>query len=151
MIEFTIETDIERPVSEVFEFATDPEKLSRWQTNTISATPEEDGPIQLGSRLHEVHRGPFGKDIRSVVEVSEYEPNRVFALRMVEGSPAIHGRLAFEPTGKGTRMHFTVHGQPGGALRVAQPLLSLALKRQFSEHCSNLKEVLEGSTPPPGN
>jgi uncharacterized protein YndB with AHSA1/START domain len=143
MIEFTIETEIERPVGEVFAFATDPAKLPSWQTNTVTAELLGDGPLRLGSRLREVHRGPGGKELESVVEVSEYEPDRLFALRMVEGALPVHARLAFEPEGEGTRMRFTVHGRPSGPMRLAQPLLRAALKRQFKQHCATLKRVLE--------
>jgi len=37
-------------------------------------------------RLREVHRAPGGKQLASLVEVFEYEPDRVFALRMLEGA-----------------------------------------------------------------
>lgn len=148
MIEFAVEADIARPVSEVFAFATDPKKLSNWQTNTVSALPEDDGPLQLGSRIHEVHRGPGGRELKSIVEVSEYKLDQVFALRMIEGALPIDGRLLFESVADGTRVHFTVHGRPSGAMRIVQPLLRLALKRQFSEHVSTLKAALESSTQP---
>lgn len=81
-------------------------------------------------------------------EVSEYEPDRVFALRMVEGALPIDARLAFEPTGIGTRVRFDAHGQPTGALRLAQPLLRITLKRQFGAYCTTLKRLLENSPPP---
>ena len=86
MIDFTVETPIERPAGEVFAYVTDPERLATWQTNTVSSTLEGAGPLGLGSRLREVHRGPGGKEFPSVVEVTEYEPDRVFALEA--GSPA---------------------------------------------------------------
>ena len=117
MIDFTIRTEIERPVADVFAYATDPEKLASWQTNTVSVTREDDGEYGLGSRLHEVHAGPRGKHFESVVEVSEYEPDRTFALRLVEGQLPIHAHITFEPAGDGTLMHFRVHGQPTGATR----------------------------------
>ena len=44
MIDFTVETRIDRPVAEVFAYATDPDKLPSWQTNTVSARREDDGP-----------------------------------------------------------------------------------------------------------
>ncbi len=142
MIDFSVETHIERPVGEVFAYATDPERLATWQTNTVSAIREDDGPLRLGSRLREVHRAPGGKQLESVVEVSEYEPDRVFALRVVEGTP-VHARITFAPTGRGTLMCFRAHGQLTGAMRLAQPLLQRVLKRQFASHCATLKDVLE--------
>ena len=115
MIRFTINTDIDRPVGDVFAYVTDPEKLPTWQTNTVSVAQEGDGPLRVGTRLREVHRGPGGKELPSLVEVSELEPDRTFALRMIEGPLPIHGRIELEPTGSGTRMAFTAHGEPTGA------------------------------------
>jgi len=147
MIEFSIETHIDRPVGEVFAYATDPGRLATWQTNTVSAVREDDGPLRVGSRLREVHRAPGGKPLESVVEVSEYEPDRSFALRVVEGTP-VHARLTFEPTEQGTLLRFGGHGELTGAKRLAQPLLQRVLKRQFATQCATLKRVLEQSPVP---
>ena len=146
MIRFTITTDIDRPVGEVFAYVTDPAKLPVWQANTVSVTQEGDGPVRVGTRLREVHRGPGGKELPSLVEVSELEPDRTFALRMLEGQLPIHGRIELEPTSSGTRMAFTAHGEPTGLMRLAQPLLRIGIKRQFAQHCATLKAVMEGRT-----
>jgi uncharacterized protein YndB with AHSA1/START domain len=146
MIDITVESDVERPVAEVFDYVTDPSKLATWQTNTVSAVQEGDGPVGLGTRIREVHRGPGGREAKSVVEVSEYEPNRTFALRVVEGTP-IHARITFEQLDDGTLMRFRVHGRLGGAMRILEPLVRPALRRQFRQHCARLKDVLEASRP----
>jgi uncharacterized protein YndB with AHSA1/START domain len=143
MIDFTIETQIDRPVSDVFAHATDPAKLSTWQTNTVSAVQEGDGPLGVGTRLREVHRAPGGKQMASLVEVSEYDPDRAFGLKMIEGALPIHAQLHFEPAGSGTLMRFRTYGQPTGAMRMLQPVLRRTLKKQFSESCATLKQVLE--------
>jgi uncharacterized protein YndB with AHSA1/START domain len=144
MIDITIETHIKRPVDAVFDYVTDPSKLATWQTNTVSAAQESDGPVGLGTRIREVHRRPGGKEAESVVEVSEYEPNQTFALRVVEGTP-IHALVTFEQIEEGTLLRFRVHGQLDGALRLLQPLARRPLRRQFAEHCATLKDVLERS------
>ena len=87
MVDFTIEIEIERAPAEVFAYVTDWSMLATWQTNTVSAVPEQDGPIGVGSRIREVHRAPGGKKIHELVEVAEYEPDRVLGLRMLEGPP----------------------------------------------------------------
>jgi uncharacterized protein YndB with AHSA1/START domain len=147
VIQFSIETHIERPVGEVFAYATDPDRLATWQTNTVSAVREDDGPLGLGSRLREVHRAPGGKQLESVVEVCEYEPDRTFALRVIEGTP-VHARLTFEPTERGTLVRFGGHARPTGAMRLGQPLLQRVLKRQFATQCATLKRVLENPPMP---
>jgi uncharacterized protein YndB with AHSA1/START domain len=147
MIEFTVHTDIARPTAEVFAYVTDPAKLATWQTNTVSAVPQDDGPLRVGTRVREVHRAPGGKQLVSLVEVSEYEPDRAFGLRMVQGALPIDARITFEPTEQGTRVRFTAHGQPTGAMRLVQPILRHMLERQFTGYCATLKRVLETSPP----
>jgi uncharacterized protein YndB with AHSA1/START domain len=145
MIQFTVQTEIACPPTEVFAYVTDPATLSTWQTNTVSATPEDNRPLGLGTRLREVHRAPGGRELASLVEVSEYEPDRVFALRMIEGALPIHARITFEPTELGTRVHVHVHGELTGAMRLAQPLLRVTLKRQFAGYCVTLRCIMENS------
>ena len=110
MIDFTIDTHIERPPSDVFAYVTDPDKLARWQTNTVSAVQEGDGPLTVGTRLREVHRAPGGKQLESLVEVTELEPDRTFALRVIEGTP-VHLQIALEPTDPGTHMRLRAYGR----------------------------------------
>jgi uncharacterized protein YndB with AHSA1/START domain len=145
MIDFTVETDIARTPAEVFAYVTDPTKLTTWQTNTVSVMAEDEGPLDVGTRLREIHRAPGGKQLASLVEVCEYELDRTFALHTVEGALPIDGRITFEPIARGPRLRFRVCGQPRGAMRLAQPLLRRTLKGQFAGHCATLKQVLEGA------
>jgi len=143
MIDFTVETSTDRPADEVFAYVTDPAKLQTWQTNTVSSVLETPGPMGVGSRLREVHRGPGGKEFPSLVEVEEYEPGRLFALRVIEGTP-VHARMTFEPTpAGGTLVRFRAHGRLTGAMRLAEPLLGRMLRKQFTEQCATLKQVVE--------
>jgi uncharacterized protein YndB with AHSA1/START domain len=142
MIDFVIAREIGRPPSEVFAYVVDATKLATWQRNTVSAVP--DGPMGLGTKIHEVHRAPAGKRIATVVEVVEYEPDRRFGMRIIEGPP-VHGQITLEPSNTGTHFRFRVYSQPTGMMRIAQPILSVVLRRQFEIHCTNLKSVLEAS------
>lgn len=153
MIDFTIETHINRPVHAVFGYVSNPSLLATWQTNTVSAVVEGELPLRLGTRLREVHRAPGGKELESVLEVSEYEPDRVFALRVIEGTP-VHLRMTFEPAEGGTRVTFRAFGQLEGAMRLMQPVLGRVLKRQFVGQLGELKRALEGvnlTTPEEGS
>lgn len=148
MIQFSVQTEIACPPKEVFAYVTDPATLASWQTNTVAATPEGNRPLGLGTRVREVHRAPGGKQLASLVEVSEYEPDRVFGLRTIEGALPIHARITFEPTELGTRVHFHAHGELTGAMRLAQALLRVTLKRQFAGYCVTLKRIMENSRAP---
>lgn len=89
-----------------------------------------------------MYRALGGKKIEELVEVAEYEPDRVLGLRNIEGPP-VGGRITVEPTEQGTRFRFRVYGQPTGATRLAEPLLRFILKRNFQHFCTTLKRVLE--------
>jgi uncharacterized protein YndB with AHSA1/START domain len=143
VIDFTIQTDIDRPATDVFAYVADPSKLHTWQPNTVSAMVVGGGDVGLGSRVVEVRRGPGGKELSQVVEYWEYEPGRRLSLRVVDGPMPIDGRLTFEPRESRTRMSFNVYGNPGGPLRFVKPLVQWALKRQFAGYCTTLKRVLE--------
>jgi uncharacterized protein YndB with AHSA1/START domain len=142
MIDFTVETQIARPVHDVFAYAIDPDRLPTWQTNTVSAERLDDGPYGVGSRVREVHRAPGGKELESIVEVTAYEPDRAFALEVREGTP-IHAQLTFEPADGGTRMRLRAHGGLTGPTRLIQPLVGRMLRKQFTEQVATLKRVLE--------
>lgn len=111
-------------------------------TNTVSAVPETDGPLRVGSRIREVHRAPGGERVEELVEVAGYEPDRVLGLRNIEGPP-VQGRMTLEPTERGTCFRFRVCGQPTGATRLVEPRLRFILKRNFQHVCTTLKRVLE--------
>jgi len=146
MIDFTIETRIDRSPGEVFAYVTDPAKLGTWQTNTVAAEKLGDQPLGLGTRLREVHRAPGGKELESLLEVSEYEPGRVFALQVIEGTP-VDLRITFAPDGDCTVMRFKAYGRLDGPLRLLQPLLGRTLERQFKRQCATLKGLLESAAP----
>jgi uncharacterized protein YndB with AHSA1/START domain len=145
MIQFTIDTQIARPAANVFAYVADPTKLSTWQTNTVSITVDDGGPMRRGARLHEIHRAPGGREIASVVEVAAYEPGRLLDLRMIDGPLPIHARIELTPSdaGETTELRFTAHGRPTGAARLAEPLLRRLLRRQFQGYCATLKTILE--------
>lgn len=142
MIEFNAEVEIARPVPEVFAYVTDPEKLPSWQQNTISVSREDDGPLGVGSRLREVHRAGEG-ELVSLVEVTEFDPHRAFALTMVEGPLPIEARITFAPAVLGTLLRFIGQAEPGGVMRLASPLLGRTLQTHLDRHCRTLKDVLE--------
>jgi uncharacterized protein YndB with AHSA1/START domain len=140
-VELTVVVD--RPVEEVFAYVTDPAKLAEWQPNVISVSKQTDGPMGAGTRLREVRRAPFGRSVEALVEVAEYEENRRFDLRIVSGPLPIDGRNEFRPADGGTRIDFVAEGRISGPLRLAEPILARALRRQFAGYYERLKESLE--------
>jgi uncharacterized protein YndB with AHSA1/START domain len=148
MIKFHIQIEIERPVDEVFGYVTDPSKLPNWQTNTVLAEMETDGPFGIGTRLHEVHRAPGGKELHSRVEVSQYELDKRLELRIIDGPLRVDGLFLFEAIADGrTRLELFGTGHPTGAARIAAPLLKLFIRRQFAGNLRALRVAMEEAEP----
>lgn len=151
MLRIAFPVEIDRPVEEVFAYLTDPERLPEWQETAVSVTLETPGPMRAGTRLRELRRGPFGRRVESVVEVSRYEPDRAFDLRIVDGPLPIDGAHRFSGTAGHTRIDFEAAGELPRALRPARPLLARLMRRQFRSYYRRLKRNLEaGAFPPTG-
>ena len=106
MIKIEFPVEIERPVDEVFNYVTDPAKLGEWQRTIVSVTQQTDGPMDKGTRLLEVRSAPFGKRAEALVEVSEFEQNRKFGLRIVSGPLPIDGHHTFSSVDGGNPHRF---------------------------------------------
>ena len=133
---------INRPVGEVFSYLTNPDNLPEWQSGVTEARKEGEGLLGAGSRLTEV-RTFLGKRISSTLEVTAYEPDREFSIRVVTGPIPFAVRHVFEPADGGTRITFSGEGEPGNLFKLAEPLVARAVKRQSEADFATLKRVLE--------
>jgi hypothetical protein len=83
-----------------------------------------------------------------VVEVTEYEPPRRFAMKVVEGPVPVDGDNVLEPIDGRTRLHFRASGRLRGPARLAGPLLAIMVKRQMQSHYGRMRERIEANPTP---
>ena len=132
------EFTIARPPEEVFGFMVAPENLAKWQTVKTSVTPLTEGPPRLGYRVREGNRvGP--RRWEQVVEFTEFDPGRAFAVRVVEG-PTSSGRWRFAVDDAGTRVRFEAEFT---APKLLAPVLKPVMRRQFRGYHRKLRAELE--------
>jgi uncharacterized membrane protein len=143
LIRVDLTVQVNRPVEDVFAYITDPANLGAWQTNLVSVTKETQGPVRSGTRFREVRRAPFGRTVEAIVEVSGFEENRRFDLRIVSGPLPIDGRNEFSAVDGATRIEFVAEGELRGPLRLVGPVLGRLLHRQFDGDYARLKDALE--------
>jgi uncharacterized protein YndB with AHSA1/START domain len=142
VIRFGFPIDVARPVSEVFGYVTDPRNLPEWQgTETVEQLTA--GPVGVGTRFREV-RQLLGRRLESISEVSAFEPNLRFDLRIVSGPAPVEDRWTFEAVDGGTRMQFSTEGRAPRPLRPLEPVLAIVLRRRREGHHRRLKRALEG-------
>jgi Polyketide cyclase / dehydrase and lipid transport len=126
----------------VFDYLTDPEKATVWQSSLLDARLEPDEPMRQGTRIIEV-RKLLGRKLESVVEVTELEPERLFAGRLSSGPVPFEFRYTLEKADDATRLDFHMEGEPGGFFRLAEPLVVRRIKQQQESDFATLKELAE--------
>ena len=142
MIKIEFDVDIERPVEEVFDFLTDTQRLTAWQSLIIDVREDTPGPLAKGSRY--THTAKFlGRRFDTTVEAVEIVPNERADFQTVTGPFPFRISHTLESTGTGTRLHVLGEGDPGGFFKLAEPLVARAAERQFKNDYTTLKELVE--------
>jgi len=147
MPSFALDLHIDRPPEDVFAYLTDVERLPEWQSTATDC--KADGPIQVGTRIRE-RRKFIGRDVKTELEVTAYEPPGRFDVRSRSGPVAFSISHTLEPSGGGTQLHVDVDVKVGAMMRIAaQGPLKLA-EREFRADFERFKENLEtrGYNPP---
>ena len=142
-----VSVTIARPVEDVFAVLTDPTLAPRWAANAIKGELLTPGPPGVGSRRRAVVKGLFGGTMESVMEVTELEPNRMLALRLISASWGGSGRTKYTltPVAGGTRVDWRWEMEPGGVMKpFSRPLMAI-FQRAFQRDVNNLKAMLESN------
>ena len=139
---FEHEEVVNRPAREVFAYLSDPANLPEWQGSVVEARRESGGEIAVGSTFRET-RSLLGRRVESVLEVTEYEPEKRFSLRTLTGPVRISVRHVLESIDGATRIRITGEGEPGGFVKMPGPLLARMVRKQAESDFATLKRVLE--------
>lgn len=138
--EVTIE--IARSPAEVFAYLTDVANLTEWQSGVRSAELVGGGEPRAGARISE-SRNLLGRELHTTLEIAEYAPPRLFALRALDGPVPFSVRHELEPAGGGTRLVVVGEGDAGLLPGFAAGLMARRAERQFRKDFERLKELLE--------
>jgi uncharacterized protein YndB with AHSA1/START domain len=103
---------IDRPPDQVFAFFTDPTKDQSWRPHVKEIAAE--GPLRVGSRIHQVVDGPGGRGIAADIQVTGYEPPSRYAFEVVAGPARPKGEFRLAPAGTGTQVTFSLSAELGG-------------------------------------
>jgi ligand-binding SRPBCC domain-containing protein len=104
------------------------------------------GPPQQGDRFTVAIKS-VGRRFETPFERTWYEANRRYTDRAVGGPiPNQRWQCTFQEVPDGTRLTRAVDAEPGGLLRLLEPLQKRAAGRQLSKDLQTLKNVLEAAT-----
>lgn len=140
-----ISEQIDRPVEEVWAYTSNPHNHVQWQSSARDREVITDGPLGKGSRIRGVDQF-LGRKMEYVDEITEWEPNRRFSLRQVEGPVPSEMHATLEPAEGGTRLTVEAVAEKGlGGFfgKMAEPLVVKIFRRQLKSELGTLKDLLE--------
>ena len=132
--------EIARSPEEVFAYLTDVSNLPSWQSGVHSA--ELDGEPRTGARIRE-SRHMLGRELRTTLEIEEYEPSRLFTLRALDSPVPFSVQHELEPSGGGTRLTVIGEGDAGMLPGFAAGIMARRAEKQFRKDFERLKRLLE--------
>ena len=132
---------IHRPVEEVFAFVTDGSKAPRWQGGLEAVEGQANS---VGQQFTEVRKF-LGKEMRSVMQITTYEPNSRWAVKVLKVPVPYEVSLQLDPQDGGTRLTTRVDGEPTGFFKMAEGMFKSQLEKSIEEDTHRLKNLLEGA------
>ena len=136
--------DIDRPRSEVADYAAHPSNTAAWYVNIKTVEWHGEPEIRLGAKIDFVAHF-FGRRLSYTYEVTEYERGEALTMRTSDGPFPMQTQYRWSdlPGGR-TRMTLRNSGTPNGFGRLAAPVLSAAMRRANRKDLVLLKQILEG-------
>ena len=132
---------IDRPVEEVFAFVAEGSNAPRWQDGLEAVEGRTD---VIGSEYTEVRKF-MGREMRSLMEVTDYQANRRWAARVLKGPVPYEVSVLVEPRDGATRLTTRIDGEPTGFFKVAEGMVRSQLDKAMEEDVQRLKRIMEGA------
>ena len=143
MVDISTEIEIDRPRSDVADYASNPDNARAWYEHIKEVDWNPAKPLEVGSRI--VFGAHFlGKRLDYVYVIKELDPGRRLVMATAEGPFPMETTYTWEDTANGgTKMILRNRGQPRGFSRVTSVFLARAMRKANMKDLERLKAVLE--------
>ena len=145
-VDVSNEIVIQRPLTEVAEYAANPANAPTWYMNIKAVEWKTPPPVRVGSQVAFVAQF-LGRQLAYTYEVVEFTRDERLVMRTAEGPFPMETTYTWEPTAEGgTRMTLRNRGTPSGFSSVMAPFMARAVRRANRKDLAALKQLLERST-----
>ena len=142
MINFDINTLVDRPIEDVFAFLSNPLNTPKWQVMIKSVEQAIPGAVGIGSKFN-MSAEMMGRAMQGLMEVTAYEPPSKFGFTNKAGPMEMTITFTLKSVGTGTKVNLNIQGNPGGILKLAEGPMTNQMKSQMEANIARLKSVLE--------
>src|SRR5437016_5707010 len=105
MVQSTMVVAIDRPIEQVFAFVANAETAPQWQEEIVDVRRTTAGPIGVGTTYQALHTH-LGERAASILEITEYEPNKKVSFEGITGPSRFRDSYAFQSVGASTRVTY---------------------------------------------
>jgi uncharacterized membrane protein len=143
-VDVSTQIEIERPRTEVAEYAGNPDNAPEWYVNIKSVEWQTQPPLQIGSRVAFVAQF-LGRRLAYTYEFVVLVPGERLLMRTSEGPFPMETTYTWDVAGeRSTRMTLRNRGEPSGFGRLGAPFMAAAMRRANRKDLARLKTILEG-------
>ncbi len=142
MINLDFSALIDRPVSDVFAFVSNPNNMSKWNSAVVSIQQVTPGEVGIGTKFKTIGEA-MGRKLEGELQVQAYEPDTKCGFQLQAGPMQMNLTMLFKTVGTGTKLSLNVQGNPAGVFKLAEGVMTGQVKSLMESNFTRLKSVLE--------
>jgi carbon monoxide dehydrogenase subunit G len=148
MVHYNASVETARPPDEVFAYLRDFSTTEEWDPGVIQAERVGGGaPVSQGTEFWLVDEFLGRKTPRLTYRIIEHDPPNAVTFRGENSTVISLDRITFEPSDAGTRITYDADLALKGPLKLADPLLWLAINRVGDRALTGLRDTLGTQQP----
>ncbi len=145
MARYVGQVESQLPPERVFDYIADFSTNAEWDPGTESAERVGDGPVGMGTDFRLVVRF-LGRRSRLTYRIVEFDRPNLVTFRAENGAAVSLDRVTIEPRGDGTVLTYDATISPKGLMKLADPLLGVALGKVGDRARDGLRDALARKT-----